>query len=399
MTGLLPRVLRAGAEGRLLSVVTARLLPIARGARYLARDPAAKRVVLHCPEYVEPSGDAAEISLATRIFEAFKRMKADERKASRVYLPSTLWQAQLDDAYASLATAVATDDLRPFHFFLANFGTWKRYHGVESTTLIREALRSRLHRLHVTNDIFLGQLRTWEWFYGGRRPRSLLTYPREGNQAGAFIDGTFVGPGSFFNEIYGSLLANLIDDHAHPVVADLGAGYGKLTYFTLRDLRSWTFIDLDLPETLCLAAYYLMKSWPDKRALLYGEADFNERTIGENDLVFMPSYVIDRLPDDSVDLFLNKNSLGEMTEAAARNYVRHICRSTRRFFFHLNHDLRPSRFADDSRGLLGSEYPVPAERFRLAMRYPDLGQLVYRGFVDYSADLFFYLYERRLPRS
>lgn len=225
-----------------------------------------------------------------------------------------------------------------------------------------------------------------------------LDVSNAGNQAGAFIDGVFAGPGSFFNEIYGSLLASLIEDVEHPVVADLGAGYGKLAYFILRDREAFTFIDFDLPETLCLAAYYLMKMWPEKRALLYGEGDIGREDVARYDPVFMPSYEIEKLRPVSVDLFVNKNSPGEMTEDAVRNYVQHIARAAKSFFFHMNHESYHSPYADGSQRLMGYEYPVPKEEFRLLMRYPDLGNLLYQGHVDLHMDIFFYLYERRRDR-
>ena len=83
----------------------------------------------------------------------------------------------------------------------------------------------------------------------------MLSYPRFGNQVGAIVDEQFVGTGSFFNEIYGSILSGLIANKDRPVVADLGGGYGKLAYFTLRDLPQFSFIDFDLPEVFCLATY------------------------------------------------------------------------------------------------------------------------------------------------
>lgn len=388
------RLARARREGRVSAALRGRLIPLARGLRYLVRDPSAGRVVLDVPALVRPGDDPDERALVERIFRAFKRMKKDQRDAVDVYLPSAQWQEQLDDAYAPLTEALARDDIGPLHHFLANFGTWPRYTGVESTTVLRGAARSAFLSAYVRNKVFIDGLAMWERYQAGSTDLTRLSYPRHGNQAGAVIDGVFVGPGSFFNEIYGSILAGLIADRSRPVVADLGAGYGKLAYFTLRSVPSWTFIDIDLPETICLAAYYLMKTFPGKRALLYGErADAADLTA--YDLVFLPPYAIERIPDVSVDLFINKNSLGEMTAQAVRNYIGHIARATGSFFFHLNHEIVRNRFADGTTGLLAHEYPVPINAFRLLFRYPDIGHLVGAGRLERDMDLFVHLYERR----
>jgi len=338
------------------------------------------------------------MAIVSRIFQAFARMKADQAGAPPAFLPASLWQKQLDLSYRNLVEGLKQNDISTFHFFLANFGAWETYHGIEANTMIRSYSRSLVRRRYLTNVVFLKQLDMWNWFHGGRRSIKSLTYPRHGNQSGALIDGVFVGAGSFFSEIYGSMLANLISDRGRPVVADLGGGYGKLAYFALRNLEQSCFIDFDLPETLCLAAYYWMKSFPEKRVLLYGEAEYSAGAHEHYDAIFMPAFEIVKLAPQSVDLFMNKNSLGEMTAESVRAYIEHIARSTR-YFFHMNHDRFANMYDEGRVGLLAHEYPVPPDQFKLLFRYPDIGHLLGHGGVDFGMDIFLYLYERRASVS
>ena len=252
-----------------------------------------------------------------------------------------------------------------------------------------------LKRRYLQNDVFYNQFKIWNWFYNNRKPVSSLTYPTFGNQTGAYIDGVFVGLGSFFNEIYGSILSGLICGIERPVVAELGAGYGKLAYFTLRNIDNFTFVDFDLPETLCLAAYYLMMVYPKKKTLLYGEAEYSADSHEEYDLIFMPSFEIPKLGQASVDLFMNKNSLGEMSKDAVDNYIGYISKATRKYFFHMNHEIKPNIHDNNKRGLLGYEYPIPSDQFTLLFRYPDIGHMLWQGFLDFNMDIFMYLYERK----
>ena len=387
------RTMRAYQEGRLARAISSRMRPWVRGLRWTLAPPPSRTITLHAPDYVRP--DPSERPTVERIFVAFQKMKKDQAQAPPWYAPSSLWQAQLDEAFGDLGAGLAGNDLERFHFFLANFGSWKTFHGLESSTFVRECAQSRLKRRYMQRDVFERQLRVWEWFYQGRKPLGCLSYPTYGNQSGAYIDGVFIGVGSFFNEIYGSLLHDLVADLPCPVVAELGAGYGKLAYFIARNLPAFVYLDFDLPETLCVGAYYLIKAFPGKRALLYGEAEYGPEVHEGYDLIFMPGFAIPRLGTDTVDLFVNKNSLGEMTREAAGNYVAHIARATRRYFFHMNHEARPCRFAGGDYGLLGHEYPVPADRFRLLMRYPDLGHMLYQGGLDLAQEIFLYLYQRR----
>lgn len=382
----------ARRQGRLTSAVASRLRPFLLGTRYTIHSPAAKRITLHCPEYVNPSQDRDEVRIVERIFQSYKRMKEDQSTVSDLFLPSSLWQEQLDSSYSYLIEGRKNNDLQQFHFFLSNFGTWKKYHGVESGLLIRSNMSSVIRRNYLKNTVFFDQLNLWNTFCGTPKPVSRLSYPTYGNQAGAYIDGEFVGPGSFFNEIYGAMLGEIISDTPRPVVADLGGGYGKLAFFTLRDVDDFCFIDFDLPETLCLAAYYLMKTWPEKRALLYGEEEYSQGQHDKYDLIFMPSYEIGKAGENSIELFMNMNSLGEMTGPAASNYVGHIARSAK-YFFHLNHEVYPNIYSDGSRGLLGYEYPVPKDKFKLLLKCPDMGHTLFGGGA--YIDIFLYLYQRK----
>ena len=112
----------------------------------------------------------------------------------------------------------------------------------------------------------------------------------------------------------------------------------------------------------------------------------------------MPSYEIEKAGKSSIDLFINKNSLGEMSRDSVNNYIEYISRSTK-YFFHMNHELYPNVYSDNSRGLLGYEYPVPMDGFKLILRYPEMGYMLHRGHIDFNMDIFMYLYERRSLRS
>ncbi|MBU4356335.1 MAG: putative sugar O-methyltransferase [Proteobacteria bacterium] len=393
-TNLVKKIWTAYQNGRLFSGIYWQIYPILSGLKYLIFDPGSKRIKLHCPDYIEPCKDANEVLIVRRIYDAFIKMKESQKTSSNIYLPSPLWQQYLNEGYSYLSSGLKTNSIEDFHFFLSNFGGWKAYHAVEHTTLIRNNMKSIVGRKYLINDLFNKQLRLWEWFYNKRKPVSYLSYPTYGNQIGAIIDGDFVGPVAFFNEIYGSILSEIISDVNSPVVAELGAGYGRLAYFCLRDLTKFTYIDFDLPETLCLAAYYLMKIWPDKKVLLYGEEEFNYQSHDKYDLIFMPPQCIEQIGQNTVNLFINAFSLGEMTKKTAMNYVTFISQSTN-YFFHINHDNYPRSVSDGKKGPLGHEYSLPEKYFKKIFRYPDIGNLMLRGYLDFRSDLFIYLYERR----
>lgn len=379
------RLAAARAEGRLADALIRGPAREVGRLKYLFPDPADRRFVIHAPELVEP--DPADTELVARIIASYARMKEDEASASPLYRASPQWQAVIDSAFSNL---VSRDPSR-FHHFLANFGAWREETGIESNGLILTRARTEAGRRYLKREVFGPLLRGWEQHWEGARPVSALEYPRYGNQVGAFLDGVFVGPGSFFSDIYGAQLASIVSERERPVVADLGGGYGKLAWFTLRDRKQFAFVDFDLPEVLCTAAYYLIKSFPQHSSLLYGEAPFSEGSLREHDLVFMPPWAVADLSPGSVDLFVNKNSLGEMTADAVRNYVPLIARATR-YFFHMNHERFRNDFGGGEHSLVASEYPIPSE-LKLVFRLPEIGHALVPG-IGGESDIFVYLYER-----
>ncbi len=386
------KLLIAHSEGRLWPALNSRLLPYRKGLKYIVFNPAAHTVTIHCPKLIEPN--KRELPSVERIYRSFQKMKAGQKAASNLYLPSSLWEEQLNDAYSFLISGAEEGDITKFHLFLSNFGAWRRYTGVEESTFIRRNASLLPTRRYLQNEIFLNLLRLWRHYYNDRKPVQNLFRPNHGNLAGAHVDGVLVTVDSFFSEIYGSLLSGILRYAKRPVIAELGGGCGRLAYYTLRGMESYIYIDFDLPETLCLASYYLMLAYPSKQFLLYGEEKYSPDLHKKYDFIFMPSYEIEKLEPSSVDLFVNECSLGEMTQEAATNYINCIARSTR-YFFHMNHDRFRNHYGGGRRSLLGCEYPVPDDQFTLLFRYPELKHMLFsNGSMDFNSETFIYLYER-----
>jgi hypothetical protein len=357
----------------------------------IARGPASE-IELLSPRQLP--ADPSDLPTVERIVAAYRRAKADQIAAPAVYRPSSLWQHHLDTAFAELGHG----DITAAAKFLTNFAAWPIDTGIEGSAALFYAWgnddegRARLRGLF---DVIL---RYWREHEACGRSLDALTYPRFGNQCGVLVDGDFVGLGAAFADVHASVLRDVLGDIHRPVVAEIGGGWAKVFYFLTRKLATdWCYVDLDLPEPLCCAAYYYMKAFPEKKVLLYGEGNLTTTSLRAYDLFFLPSFAIEALPDESVDLFMNKNSLGEMLPDTAHNFVGHIARATRGWFWHLNHEFVRNRFEDGSESLICREYELPPERFRRIHRYFDLGHAfgAHGQGARLDSDIYGYLYQRK----
>lgn len=384
--------MRVWQERRLTRAIGDRLWPVVFGARALVACPGRETIRIGRRVPIDP--DPRKRGMVERILRSFRAMKQGQARAGSRYLPSPLWGRLLRESYAPALAALENGDAGELHRFLANFGVSPRYLGIDST-LVRRWVGSWFGRRYLEGCVFPRQLARWTRFYGGRKSLAALAHPRYGNLVGATVDGLFVGQEHvFFDEIYASQLRDLVAGVERPVIGELGGGYGEFAEYLVRGLDRWTYVDFDLPETLCLAAYYLMLALPGRRVLLFGEEPYSPKLHARYDIILMPSFEIEKLADQSVDVFVNKNSLGEMTREAVDNYVRHIARATR-YFFHANHDLTPEHYSDGEHGVLARDYPVSPDDFTLVSRYLDPDHLLRRGWEDDTSDIFIHLYQRK----
>lgn len=329
-----------------------------------------------------------------RLFNCYKLMKSNEKNYPKIIKPSTLWQKHISIDYKFLLNSAKDNNIDNFAFFLNNFGSWDNYLGIEHNTLLRRYSKNFILRNFLKNEIFLKHLNIWKDFGYKNQDISKISTPEFGNQLGAYLNGHFVTIGSFFNQIISKMLCHQIGYSKRPIICDLGGGYGKLGFFLTKDLNNYCFVDFDLPEVLILAAYYLVKANPEKKFLLYGEKEFSKNDLNDYDFIFMPPTEIKKMQDNSVDLFVNKNSLGEMKKETANYYINEINRCSKNFF-HMNHNRIRNKFENGEESLVSSEYPVDNKKFDLVFDYPDLSHFIYTGTYDENNDIFMKLYKSK----
>lgn len=388
------KIIKAYREERLALALKSKLSPYSSALRSIFTRSSEYNISLNSFDFVNAQTSENEIKIVERIFQSLKKMKEDQAQTRDFYKPAKLWADQLRIGYRPIYESLELNDITKLHYFLANFGSWDKYTGVSANMLMRQFKKSFLGRRYLRNIYFHNHIKLWSWLNGERGELETLSCPNFGNQSGAFCDKTFIVPSSCPNEFNAELLVQYLCGSGRKIVGELGGGCGQFAYYLLKKTFNTSYVNFDLPETICLAAYYLMLCFPEKKALLYGEDEFNSGSLKNYDLIFMPSFEIEKLEESTIDLFINKNSLGEMEKNASENYIRFILSSTN-YFFHMNHDIYRNIFSISSSSALSHEFPVSSKNFDLMFRYPDIWHMLQNRKIDFYMDIFMYLYKRR----
>ena len=191
------------------------------------------------------------------------------------------------------------------------------------------------------------------WYYGLEKHVDIRELQDNGVGAPLSIslDGVQMHANTLFNHSRMSGFKRLLKGVDKPVLAEIGGGYGGCGYFISKDITNSTYINFDIPEILLVSSYYLSSQFPGKKILCYEglEMDLSPDRIRSYDIVLLPNFMIERFPSESVDLFFNTISMGEIEEVIVNNYIEQIARISKKYFYHenliefyVNHSFRPS---------------------------------------------------------
>jgi putative sugar O-methyltransferase len=159
------------------------------------------------------------------------------------------------------------------------------------------------------------------------------------------------------HEFYSITKAINLKSNAH--IAELGAGYGRLGYVFLSALNKSDYTVIDIPPALYIAQSYLSKVFPKKNIFTY--RSFSNYSSIKNQyqktsIKFLLPYQLEKLPQKSINLFLNVSSLHEMTRPQIDNYFSQINRLTEGYFY--TKQWRRSQTKDNDH-ITEYEYPTP----------------------------------------
>lgn len=318
-------------------------------------------------DHKEESKDDYEI--LNRICIAYIKAKEVQRNVSPIYSPSNEWLPIYEKPLKEIIEILTKRDIETLSRIYGNFWRDSCSTGLVGLPVNMEkcyfgkkiSLRNKIYFL---NDAY-NRYRLWNSLLGDTHSIKDLESPCIGNPFGYYIDGNFIVSGSDYNHYYATIIGRLLKSAPSKCVVELGAGFGGMAYYLLRDNNDISYVDFDLPENAALTAYYLLKAFPEKKIRLYGEVDSITESLNNNEILIMPSFEIEKLPTGCVGLAFNSYSLAEMSKETVKSYISKFTEMVEEkgYIMHINHN-KNSEFIADNFGIDPNQfdllYKIPA---------------------------------------
>ena len=114
-----------------------------------------------------------------------------------------------------------------------------------------------------------------------------------------------------------------------PLVAEIGPGYGLLMSKIKKRYPRSRCVLFDLPEMSAVQLYYLSCEFPEAKILHYKDLTECKLSFIELDFDFLilPGWMIESMPENYVDVFINMRSMMEMNKNTIKYYFDHIHRT------------------------------------------------------------------------
>ena len=279
------------------------------------------------PRLDESGNDEA---ILQRICRAYVRAAGRETVVKSVYRPTGWWKDVRRDGLAPVRRALAARDIDALQLMYRNF-----YRDPCSTGLVGapykmnkaypgEAADESCRRFFLSNA--LHRIDHWKAQTGNRFALRDLAGPEIGNPFGVSIDGTLVRAGTESQHYSAHRIMELLLPQ-NAAVVEIGGGFGSMAYYLLRDRPGTTYLNFDVPESIALASYYLLKSFPDREFLLYGEEPLSADSLARFRVTLMPVFELPNMPPRSADLIFSAHTMASLTRAAMTEYLDEVNRT------------------------------------------------------------------------
>jgi hypothetical protein len=269
-----------------------------------------------------------------RICESYRAATA--LPMQEAYEPTEWWKTLQRTSLQPVLGALTKGDVVALRQMYANFFRDSCSDGLVGKNLLLaptlpRALAGIHQRAYLTETLL--RFDRWRNLTSGGYDIQDLRGPEVGNPFGIVLDDVFIADGAE-HQHYGAQRIADITGKSNTVIAEIGGGYGAMAYYLLRDSPQLKYWNFDLPESLALAAYNLLRSFPERRILLYGESSMKAINFDDYDIVLMPLPELSSLPPRFADMVFSSHAMSDLNEKALIVYLGHVQQLTRKYFLY-----------------------------------------------------------------
>jgi putative sugar O-methyltransferase len=274
--------------------------------------------------------EADDTRLLERICAAYSKTIEEAPRHARQYGPSPWWKSVERKELSEVQRVLQARNILELRVMYENF-----FRAACGTGLVRRPVKIEdAHNQRDPDDARLCAIREdtfyrvgyWRIQTGGQLQVSALRSPDVGNPFGVTIDGTLIAAGAESHHACAHCIVQMAG--AGATVVEIGGGFGNMAYYLLKAGTSIKYVDFDVPESLALTAYFLGRSAPHLAMVLYGEKEFAPGPKTAYEVALMPPWMMERLPDNGVDVTFSSHVLRDLTPSAQQKYLEEIARFT-----------------------------------------------------------------------
>jgi hypothetical protein len=309
-----------------------------------------------------------DTAMLERICDAYVRATERDLSAKRAYQPTRWWKDVRRAALGPVRRALATRNHAALDEMYRNFFRHSCSAGLIGVPYkLTQAygghpFDGRSGWFFLSNA--LHRIDHWKELTGNRFHLRDLAGPDVGNPFGILIDGILVRSGTESQHYCAQRISEMLPPGS-AAVAEIGGGFGGVAYYLLRDRPEISYCNFDVPESIALASYYLLKSFPRIRFLLYGEHAAASPFFGQRSVRMLPAFELNTLATKSVDLTFSCHTLSGLTRAALTEYLDETVRATRQYFLYVG---RTSE-SNPIQSLIRKRFPALTLRAKRALEW------------------------------
>ena len=169
-------------------------------------------------------------------------------------------------------------------------------------------------------------------------------------------------------------IKDTLTSSTNKTILEIGSGSGITPYWCNR-LGLGPIQIIDLPHVAVLQAFYLLKSLPKAKILLYGE----DTSVSTPDITIYPHWAFNELPRINVELVFNQDSFAEMSDDTVLKYLSWLGEINAKYLLSINHESGATYDAALARQVNISKLVKENSDYSRVSRHPNW---IRKGYID-----------------